>query len=124
MLAWAPFVPAVTAPQVKLEAVLAVVSVTRVPGVSAYTVTAAPDATAAMRSTAVLLRLRLIAAARLAASVAAVADTSKSSPVFVVFDAVNVRVTAVPPVGVMVIDAVCPDVGGPVKVPITVARVR
>jgi len=59
----------------------------------------------------------------LVALVAVVADTSKSNPVFVVFDAVRVNVTAVPPVGVMVIDVVWPDVGSPVKVPTTLARV-
>src|ERR1017187_4530776 len=123
MLAWEPFVPAVTVPQLKFVSVFASVSVTRLPGVSAYTVTVAPDATATMRSRVVLLRLRLIAAARLAASVASVVDTSKSRPVFVVDDAVRVRVTAVPPVGVMVIDVVWPDVGSPVKVPTTLARV-
>src|ERR1039458_5253589 len=96
MLAWEPFVPAVTVPQLKFVSVFASVSVTRLPGVSAYTVTVAPDATAAMRSRAVLPRLRLIAAARLA---------------------------AVPPVEVMVIDVVWPDVGSPVKVPTTLARV-
>src|SRR5271155_989510 len=123
MLAWAPFVPAVTAPHVKRFSVSAAASVTRVPGVSAYTVTVAPDATATTRSRAVVLRFRLIAAARLAASVAAVADTSKSRPVFVVPDAVRVRVAAPPPVGVMVIAAVWPEVGAPVKVPTTLARV-
>src|SRR5580700_2068427 len=123
MLAWAPFVPAVTVPQLKLVSVLAVVSVTRVPGVSAYTITLAPDTTATIRSAAVLLRFRLIAAPRFVALVAAVAVTSKSSPVFVVFEAVRVRVTAVPPVGDMVIDVVWPDVGPPVKVPTTLARV-
>ena len=51
------------------------------------------------------------------------AETSKSKPVFVVDDAVRIRVTAVPPVGVMVIDVVWPDVGWPVKVPTTLARV-
>src|ERR1017187_8271317 len=123
MLAWEPFVPAVTVPQLKFVSVFASVSVTRLPGVSAYTVTVAPDATATMRSRAVLPRLRLIAAARLAASVASVVDTSKSRPVFVVDDAVRVRVTAVPLVEVMVIDVVWPDVGSPVKVPTTLARV-
>src|ERR1700730_8485009 len=123
MLAWAPFVPAVMAPQLKFVSAFASLSVMRLPGVSAYTVTVAPDATATMRSRAVLLRLRLIAAARLAALVGTVLDTSKSSTVFVVFDAVRVNVTAVPPVGVMVIDVVWPDVGWPVKVPTTLARV-
>src|SRR5580692_1434027 len=122
MLAWVPFVPAVTAPQLKLASVSAVVKVTRVPGVSAYTVTVVPETTATMRSAAVPLRFRLIAAARLVALVAVVLDTWKSSAVFVVFDAVRVRVTAVPPVGVMVTDAVWPDVGSPVKVPTTLAR--
>src|SRR5271155_1294114 len=123
MLAWAPLVPAVTVPQLKRLSVSAAVSVTRVPGVSAYTVTVVPDATATMRSAAVPLRFRLIAAARFVALVAVVADTSKSSPVFVVFDAVRVRVTAVPPVGVTVTEAVWPEVGSPVKVPTTLARV-
>src|SRR5271156_1137655 len=123
MLAWAPFVPAVTAPHVKRFSVSAAASVTRVPGVSAYTVTVAPDATATTRSRAVLLRFRLIAAARLVALLVLEPDTAKSRPVFVVNDAVRVRVTAVPPVGVMVIDVVWPDVGSPVKVPTTSARV-
>src|SRR5580704_483123 len=123
MLACAPFVPAVTVPQVKLVRVSASVSVTRVPGVRAYTVTVAPDATATTRSRAALLRFRLIAAARLVALVAVVVDNSKSIPVFVVLDAVRVRVTAIPTVGVTVIDTVWPDVGSPVKVPTTLARV-
>jgi hypothetical protein len=116
-------VPAVAVPQLKLASVFASVSVTPLPGVRAYTVTVAADATATIRSRPVVLRFRLIAAARLVASVAAVLDTSKSSPVFVVLDAVRVRVTAVSPVGVMVIDVVWTDVGSPVKVPTTLARV-
>ena len=123
MLACAPFVPVVTAPQLKLDSVLAVASVTRLAGVSAYAVTVFPDATAAIRWRAVLLRLRLIAAARLAAFVATVLDTWKSSPVFVVADEVNVRVTPVPPVGVMVMDVVLPAAGSALKLPTTLARV-
>src|SRR5271155_3574644 len=122
MLAWAPFVPAVTAPQAKLVSELARVSVTLVPGVSAYTVTEAPDATATTRSRAVVLRLRLIAAARLAAFVATVADSSKLSPVFELAEEVKVRVVAVPPVGVMVMAVVWPAAGSPLKVPTTLAR--
>ena len=124
MLAWEPFVPAVTAPQLKLVSVLAVSQRhagswrERVHRNRSSRRNRHDDGRAA-----VLLRLRLIAAARLAALVATVLDTSKSSPVFVVFDAVRVRVTAVPPVGVMVIDVVWPDVGSPVKVPTTLARV-
>src|SRR6202451_1711583 len=123
MLACAPFVPAVTAPQLKFVSVLASASMTRLPGVSAYTVTVSPDATATKRSRAILLRLRLIAAARLVALVATVVDTSKFNPVFEVEDDVKVRVNAVPPVGVMVMDVVAPGCGSPVKVPITLARV-
>src|SRR5277367_2221787 len=123
MLACAPFVPAVTAPQAKVVRVFASVSVTRFPGVSAYTVTVSPEATATTRSRGVPLRLRLIAAARLAALVATVVDTWKFSPVFELADEVKVRVTAVPPVGVMVMDAVWPAAGSAVKVPATSARV-
>src|ERR1700733_10043152 len=106
MLAWAPFVPAVTAPQLKFVSVSAVVSVTPLPGVSAYTVTVAPDATAATRSIAVVLRLRLMAAAKLAALVGIVVDTWKFSPVFELADDVKVRVTALPPLGVIVMAVV------------------
>src|ERR1700733_1527441 len=123
MLACAPFVPAVTAAQLKFVSVLASASMTRLPGVSAYTVTVAPDATATTRSRAVLLRFRLIAAARLVALVAVVVDNSKSSPVFVVLDADRVKETAVPTVGVTGTDVGWPDVGSPVKVPATLARV-
>src|SRR5271156_6187446 len=123
MLACEPFVPAATAPQPKLVSVFESVSVTPVPGVSAYTVTVSPDATATTRSRAALLRLRLIAAARLVAFVATVLDTSKFSPVFEPADEVKVTVTAVPPVGVMVMAVVWPAVGAALKVPTTLARV-
>jgi hypothetical protein len=65
----------------------------------------------------------LIAAARFAAFVATVLEISKSSPVFVVADEVRVRVTAVPPLGVMVMAAVLPAAGSALKVPVTLARV-
>src|SRR5271156_6206979 len=123
MLAWAPSVPAVTVPQLKLVSPSAAVSATPDPGVSAYTVTVSPAATATIRSKAALLRLRLIAAARLVALVATVPDTSKLSPVFEVADGVSVRVTAVPPVGVMVMAAVLRTAGSAVKVPTTFVRV-
>lgn len=123
MLAWEPFVPAVTVPQLKLVSAFATVSVTPLPGVRAYTVTVFADATATTRSRALLLRLRLIAAARLAASVAVVLDLSKFSPVFDVADEVKVSVTPLPPLGVMVMDVVLPAAGSAVKVPITLARV-
>src|SRR5580692_11302136 len=126
MLAWAPFVPAVTGLQLKLVSVLVavgVVSVTPVPGVSAYTVTVSPDATATTLSRAVLLRFRLIAAARLVALVPTVVEISKSTPVFEVDEEVSVRATAVPPVGVMVMVAVLPAAGSALKVPTTLARV-
>src|SRR5580693_4523995 len=123
MFACDPFVPAVTVPQLKLVSVLASVSVTRVPGVSAYTITVAPEATATTRSRAVLLRFRLIAAARFVAFVATVLFTSKSSPVFVVADEVRVRVTAVPLLGVIVMAVVLPAAGSALKVPVTLARV-
>src|SRR3984885_1452492 len=123
MLACAPFVPAVTVPQLKLFSVFASVRVTRFPGVSAETATVSADATATTRSIAVLLRLRLIAAARLTALVATVLDTSKFSPVFEVDDEVKVRVTPVVPAGVMVMAVVAPVCGSPVKVPTTFARV-
>src|ERR1700691_6347118 len=123
MLACAPFVPVVTVPQLKLFSAFASVRATPDPGVSAKTVTVSPDATATKRSRAILLRLRLIAAARLVALVATVVDTSKFNPVFEVEDDVKVRVNAVPPVGVMVMDVVAPVCGSPVKVPITLARV-
>ena len=84
-----------------------VVSVTPVPGVSAYTATVFPDATATMRSRAVLLRFRLIAAARLVALVATVLDTW-NLVLCSWWSRVKVRVTAVPPVGVMVTDVVFP----------------
>src|SRR5271156_35693 len=119
MLAWAPFVPGITATQEKLVSDSARVSVTPVPAVSAYTVTVTPDATATTRSRAGLLRLRLIAAAKLAAFVAIVADTSKFSPVFELADEVSVSVAAVLPVGVMVMAAVWPAAGSPVKAPMT-----
>src|SRR5580700_2213797 len=123
MFACAPFVPGVTVPQLKLFNAFASVRITRFPGVSPETVTAAPDATATMRSRAVLLRFRLIAAARLVALVEIVLDTWKFSPVFELADEVKVRVTPVPPVGVMVMDVVAPVCGSPVKVPTTFARV-
>src|SRR5208282_2975210 len=109
MLACAPFVPAVAAAQVKPATVAGTVSTTRDPGVSVYTVTvwAAVDAMATMRPRAVLVRLRLIAAARLVALLAAPAapttvDTSKSVPILVIVLAVKLRETPVPPVGVTV----------------------
>ncbi len=84
--------------------------------------TVAADATATTRSSAVLLRLRLIAAARLVALVATVPDVWKFRPVFEPADAVKVKVTAAPPVGVIVIAVVCPAVGAAVNVPTTFAR--
>src|ERR1700722_20191602 len=111
MLAWEPFAPAVTVPQLKLVSVFVSVSVTPVPGVSAYTVTVFPDATATTRLRAVLLRLRLIAAARLDALVATMMDTWKFSPVFELADEVKVRVTALPPAGVTVMAVVFPAAG-------------
>jgi hypothetical protein len=96
---------------VKFDRLSASLRVTRVPGVRAYTVTVAPDATATTRSIAVLLRLRLIAAARLVASVASVPDVWKFSPVFEMADEVKVSVTAAPPLGVMVMAAVLPAAG-------------
>ena len=97
-------------------------SVTRVPGVRAYTVTVVPDATATTRSRAILLRLRLIAAAKLVAFVVVVLDVWKLSPVFELADEVKVSVTAAPPLGVMVMAAVLPAAGWPVNVPVTLAR--
>src|SRR5579863_194870 len=123
MLACAPFVPGVTVAQPKLVSVFASVSVTPVPGVRAYTVTVFPDATATTRSRAVLLRLRLIAAARLVALVATVLDTWKFNPVFEPAEEVKVRVTAAPPAGVMVMAVVWPAAGSALKVPTTLARV-
>src|ERR1700722_14502444 len=111
MLAWEPFAPAVTVPQLKLVSVFASVSVTPVPGVSAYTATVFPDATATTRSRAVLLRLRLIAAARLDALAATVLDTGKFSPVFEMAEEVKVRVTAIPPAVVAVMAVVLPAAG-------------
>src|SRR5580700_6347195 len=131
MLAWEPFVPAVMAAQVRPVTVAGTVSATRVPGVSVYTVTAwlAVEAMATMRPRAVPLRLRLIAAARLVALLAAPAapaavDTSKSVPVLVVVLAVKLRETAVPPVGVTVNFTVpVPATATVLKVPTTFARV-
>ena len=72
---------------------------------SAYTVTLSPDATATIRSRAVLLKFRLIAAARLVALVGTVLDTKKFNPVFELADAAKVRVS---PVGVIVMAVVPP----------------
>src|SRR5277367_4878193 len=130
MLAWAPFVPPVTVPQLKLFSVFASVRVTPDPGVSAYTVTVFPDATATKRSRAVLLRLRLIAAARLVALMEMVLDTWKFSPVLEEDDEVKIKVNASAASGVvgaaggvMVMVVVAPVCGTPVKVPTTLARV-
>jgi hypothetical protein len=91
--------------------------------VSAYTLTVLADATATIRSrTCALLRLRLIAAARFAASVAVVADIAKVVPVFVA-PAVKVSVAAAPTAGVMVMAKVWPPAGAAVKVPTILARV-
>jgi hypothetical protein len=57
------------------------------------------------------------------ALVATVLDTWKFSKVFELADEVKVRVTAIPPAGVMVTDVVFPAAGSALKVPTTLARV-